>query len=365
MHMILTAEDCVCVGNILYFVSMEMNLVFSLRISDGEISIVDSIPDEFINSKRLGAKIVAWDNNLYLAPMNAKKIWKYDIQNKNWKGYELKRKRGLNDMCLMFQAVIHNNKIFFIGCNYPAITVLDLVSDTIEYIEGPYDEYRDLEYIENDVFFRTDCVMKNGFLYVASCLANSVLKLNLNSYEYEYIRIGDSNLRFSGIDYDGEFFYIAPRKKGPLIKWDGERLLEKMEIPYMSRKERLTFNNIVCTGEKVVLAMNAYTNDDNSFIISKSKDGKEKMLMPIKERFYFYRRIGENLVVSLNQNKLLRIVQEGVEYKYTMEIDDCDLRMFYENKMKDLSANCGLCVNDILEENNNIGLTLFLVSLGN
>lgn len=359
----LTAEDCVCIGDYLYFISMECNMIFRLCISSGVIEIVDCLPEEYFDTERLGSKILSWQNHLIFAPMNGKKIWQYDLLKKTWKGYDIKKLIGLNNLCKMFQAVEYNNGFVFIGCNYPALTVLNPDSGEIFYIEKPYEEYKDLEIIENDVFFRTDCVLKGEMLYVASCLTNTVLKFNLATYEYKYIRIGSDDMRFSGIDYDGEFFYLAPRKKGALIQWDGHEKITEINLPYINKDEMMTFVNVVCKGNEIVLAMSAATKDEQSMVIDKTIIGGKDAIKTIDKRYYFYRKIGKDFYVSLDDKKELQIIKENKVFSYKMEIDDYIISRFIKEKKQDPFWMGFNTEKEIHVENEAIGLNVFLATM--
>ena len=70
----LSAYDCVEVDGYLYFFSREYNFLFKLEITTGEISIVDSIPED-IFAEQLIYRIVSYKRNLYFAPMKSNKIW--------------------------------------------------------------------------------------------------------------------------------------------------------------------------------------------------------------------------------------------------------------------------------------------------
>lgn len=360
----LIAEDCARVGNDLYFVSTEYNIVFKVGIFDGKLDIIDSIPEEAINSKRLCSKIVVWKNCIILAPMNGKKIWKYSLIEKKWKGYELKKIQGLNDLDLMFQAVIYNEKIFFIGCNYPAITIFDPNSEQIEYVEDPYLEYKDLEFSVEDVFFRTDYVMKDSFLYIASCLKNTVLRFDLDSYRYDYIELGTEKNRFSGIAYDEECFYITPRKKGPLIIWDGKEYVNEIALPYRNARETLSFVNVVYLNNSFILAMGSSAKDEYSFIVENKNKNTEKSIMPIDERYYFYRKVDDDLYVNMNESGELSIFMGKDTYKYNIEISEERFRDYIIEKKRDKKNWAGLSAHDdFVRENEIMSLNLFLTLL--
>ena len=80
----INTEDCVRVEDYIYFISRDYNVIFRLKIKTGEVYIVGSLPEEHMLECQLGAKIVYANGELIFAPMNAKKIWRYNINDKKW-----------------------------------------------------------------------------------------------------------------------------------------------------------------------------------------------------------------------------------------------------------------------------------------
>lgn len=62
-----------------------------------------------------------------------------------------------------------------------------------------------------DAFFRTHHAVRGEWLYLASCVDNTVLKFNLKTNEYKWLSIGSDDNKFSGIVYSLNDFWLSPR----------------------------------------------------------------------------------------------------------------------------------------------------------
>lgn len=66
-------EDCVLVGEKVYFFSKDWNGLYFIDLKEKKTKIVGSMPEEKIEAKRLCAGIVQYNKKLILIPMTAKK----------------------------------------------------------------------------------------------------------------------------------------------------------------------------------------------------------------------------------------------------------------------------------------------------
>lgn len=354
---ILSAEDCVRVEENLYFVARDFNVVLKLEIKSGKVSIVGSIPEEETMSVRLGSKIIAIDNNLYFAPMSAKKIWKYNLENGEWSGYVREKIEEWAGTEEMFQAVWYKNKIYFIGSCYPAIIVFDVINENIDYLKEPFEKDKALAYKKHDCFFRTDVVHIDNYIFMASCLSNKVLKLNLDSYEYEYIEVGPINCSYSGIDYDGEYFYLSPRNGKMAVMWDGRKEWTSFELPIRDDcLSSFTIGNVLCREEKVYYIS---TFIDDSFW-QKKRNTKE--IFSYEERCWFCKKIDENTYVSLTYKGIITIDYLGKVYRYDFQIAPELLIKYLVRRMKENGEDYKKMhlLNTIVKEEDVLDLGLFL-----
>lgn len=343
-------EDCIRVERNLYFICRDFNVFCSLNIDSGEIVIIDSIPENSVCSWRLGAKIVYWKDKLYFAPMCADKIWRYDLTNREWKGYERKILDNWTDSKDMFQAVLYKGKIFFIGSFYPAIIILNPETEEMEYVTEPYKNRIEVSKETRDCWFRTDYVLRDNVLYMASCVDNTVLHFNMDNYEFSYLKVGDDDLKYSGIGWDGEYFYLSPRKDGPFLIWDGEKEVKKINVDIDSEKKLAVFGGVMCIDGKVIFLASF---SKNTVILSPKENYKTQTTL---KQYLLYKRIDDETVASLENNGTLEIVYKGKKYCYNTEISDRIIGSYMKKNMHEKGEE----LSDIVHETASKTLGLFL-----
>lgn len=344
-----TFEDCVRVDDSLYMIERNYNVIYSLNIKNGDLEIIGSIPGENLLASRLGAKIIHHNDDLYFSPMNAKNIWKLNLMSKQWKSYDRKDIPNWTIQKDMFQAIAYKNKIFFIGCLYPAIIVLDTLNDKMEYIEEPYKILNLKAKEAGDACFRTDYVQIENNIYMASCVSNEVFKFNMDTYEFDFISIGDEQFKYSGIAYDGKDFFLSPRKNTPIVIWDGYEGIKSLELPSIFKERNGMVFGGVCYDEGKLIFPACFW--DKSIVIENKTDMKIENV-----GYYFYKQIDDKTVVNLRKTNELTIKYDGFEYKYTLEIDDKKIHTYLYSAAvtNDISSN------SILTESDSVDLGMFI-----
>ena len=309
----LSAYDCVEVDGYLYFFSSDYNLFFKSEISTGKISIIGSIPEENIFTGQLCSKLIHYKNFIYFAPMHAGKIWRYCIDDRSWKNYEFPKMEYFRGIYAFCQVVLYNDKLFFFGCRYPAIVILNLNTEDMTLCESVYTEHlRALSENMMKAFFVREGVCLNDYMYMASCLDNTVLKFNMNNFEYEYVSLGDDKSNFSGIGYDGSNFYIAPRNKNDAIKWDGAGKYEVIKLQYLTSEADRVSVGVLCDEGKVYfygMYEDRFLDSDNGICI-------------LHDKYRIYKRLDTGSFVCLDSKGKLTVKRNDEEYIYFLRIDE-------------------------------------------
>lgn len=309
---VLLAEDCVEVNNVLYFVSKDINVVFGLDITNGNVFAINCLPEHGVLDKRLGAKILSWNDELIFAPMKAKKVWRYNLQTKNWMGYERKLLEAGKTGTEMFDAVLYNDTAFIIGCNYPAIMKIELLNNEITYIEEPYQLLKEKKHAMGDSYFRTSYARIENRIFLASCLDNLVLEFDLESLEFKWHEVGRKGNCYSGISWDGKYFWIAPRNNTPLVRWNGKDDVIEYSLPEEFRDCKNYFLGVVSWNDEIILPG---FESEYSLIMEKGKMGAFKK---VSGQFLFFKEMCNGKVISCTADGELVIRQRDEEKRYAL-----------------------------------------------
>lgn len=99
------------VDDSMYFIPDEMNLLCTMRLEEGTVTILSSIPEEKINQTGLSLKLECYDGKIIVTPYMAKTIWSYDIQSGRWQKIGI---RNEEQECKFVSSVIYKDKLYLI-----------------------------------------------------------------------------------------------------------------------------------------------------------------------------------------------------------------------------------------------------------
>ena len=266
----LLVKDCVKVNNVFYCIAKQFNLIFSLDVNTGKVEILSIIPDNAYEGEEYCGCITFYDDELYIGSIMSNDIWIFNVEMKKWDKIERKEIPNKSTGSLL-QAFVYNEHVYMIGGSYPAIIIIDPKTKQIEYIEKPFKDKNDNDI--TDAFFRAQHVLIDDTIYIPCCFNNTVLKMNLCTTEYEWIRVGESFNRYSGITFADGFFWLAPRHNSNVVRWDGRQniyefgLSERYDVSVYfggccRSGDEIYFWNIV-NGETFSVDINEKTRKEN------------------------------------------------------------------------------------------------------
>lgn len=247
----IVAEDCVRVEESLIYMSKDMNMVCSLNLKDEKVRILGSIPEEVFCGGRLASKIVHWNDELFFVPLQAKKAWRYNLKNNQWSSLELKENKKAVIRYKMLQALRYDKKLFLIGNMYPSIVCWDLMTGETRNFDKVYDVLKEEKKDVVDGFLRSDYVRIDDIFYMASCLTNLVLKFDMKTCAYEWIAVGGKDNKYSGIAWDGEKFWLSPRRNGTLVCWEENGGTKEFLLPKDFNPQNEFLTGIICENDQI------------------------------------------------------------------------------------------------------------------
>lgn len=215
------------VEDLLYFIPDECNLLCTMHMETGEISILSSVPEEKINQTALASKLVCYNEKIILVPYMAKSPWVYEIADGSWKKIEI---RNQEQAWKFSSSELYQDKLYMFPAMYKVIICMDLNTYDIKYFEEIYHEFYRRKKIEH-CNLRAHYAKVKDTLYLSNYNTNDMLKFSLADESYVWLPIGGYNRINSGITWDGQYFYFAPLNRGPVLRWDGEEGFTAYPIP--------------------------------------------------------------------------------------------------------------------------------------
>ena len=217
----LVSEDILHFGDKLYLFANNMNMLYSIDVGTGCVELIGGIPNKDFFDKRLVAEIIEWKRCIYLIPLASGSIWIYSIDNKNWEEIEINSYKNNWANSYFRNALIFNDVLYLFGGYYPAIVKVNLNTRIVQY---DFDIFENRREEAKDLFFRGEPVQVDDNVFLASAIDNSILKYSLTQSTHEWLSVGKEGDSFSGIEWDGKNFWIAPRHNGmDIIKLTGTK----------------------------------------------------------------------------------------------------------------------------------------------
>lgn len=235
--------------------------------------------DESIAKEGVAMQVDIYNQKLIFTPKTVTKIYIFDLDTKELENIELRNsttldKQTLNKYTHFIQSFIHESYLFLVGFTYQAIVKVNLETYETEYITSFIDK------IENSTkqglkryFYEGHVIIKNKVI-LPIFDRNAVLELDLITNETKIIEL---NLPFDSIGnivaYNNESVVITGRRINcnNVIFWNvASGILDKYEIPGMEGDEYISspFCAPVITNDKMYLfpmyANNCYEMDLNT-----------------------------------------------------------------------------------------------------
>lgn len=324
----LPAEAGVLVGDDIYFFSSEYNLLYKIHLPDFSVLIISRIPCSEITAFEWFRKMRHWNNKLILIPSYAEKIWIYDLKRGIWDNIAIDYAYiGLK----FWGAVIYQDNIFLFGIKYPAILKIDLNNHHVSYIKVELSLNQEIG--EKGLFFRNAVIVNNLVLCPVS-ISNNVLRFNLDSFEYEWMQIGHKDNQYSGIDYDGNYFWISPGRNGKIVKWDGNSKWEEFDVPEEIAHHAYKFVGVICDGE--IIRFLAQEDGKSLEIIKEDSDKIQIMLTEDTKYYVHFERYEDGTIALMQSNGYLDVKWKG---KWIKGISQISYKVFKEYIFNEVLQN--------------------------
>lgn len=244
----LIAEDCIKVREKLYLFCRDYNLFYSINLYTRIIELEGSIPNQQFQQEQLCRKMVFYKDEIYFIPYNMEcAVYIYNLINKTWRKIDLVTDETMHNGWLFLQAVLVEDIMFLFGGKYPKIVRIDLINEDVEYISISGEKITN-----DDVLFRGSYIRRGDFLWLPSAISNSIFEFDVKTLAYNWIEVGNESDRYAGILYDGNLFWLAPRKKGDILCWDGKDSIKRFSLPNEYGEEPVYFTGIFRDGENFI-----------------------------------------------------------------------------------------------------------------
>lgn len=245
----LIAEDCINVGEKLYLFCRDYNLFYSINLDTKNIRLEGSIPNQQFQQEQLCRKMVFYKNEIYFIPYNMECVlYIYNLIKKTWRKINIDTDDTRKNDWLFLQAILVDDTMFLFGGKYSKIVRIDLIKGAVEYIAIP-----DKRITNEDMLFRGNYIQRGDFLWFPSAKSNDIFEFDIKTLAYKWIEVGNDSDRYAGIFGNGDLFWLAPRKNGDILCWDGKNDIRRFPLPNEYEKECIYFLGIFQENKNLIL----------------------------------------------------------------------------------------------------------------
>lgn len=199
----LSTHAYVRAGSGIYFSALNYNALYSYDLEKEELSYICSFPDERIDIRHLHCAAVRAGEKLYFIPMNGSRIHIFDLKTDLVSSVDLGRYAAVNVPSKFNKAFVDGDRIILVPGRSHYLIVLDTLTDTVtasdEWFQkcGLGDDF-------TDMICKYAAFIKDRTLYMISCLRGGLVKISLEDYGAELIRLEGNERGYLDAVYDEE-----------------------------------------------------------------------------------------------------------------------------------------------------------------
>lgn len=209
--------------NKIWFAESGCNEIYYYDITNKKVEMFVKLYDENEYQLRLAGDLCFFEDKMYVIPYSAQKLYKIDFKCKKVNiGIKIPPNYGNSVESVKFDSA-HRYKdyVYLVSATCPAIVEYNCLTNELRYYDDCVKE--GLSFFKDDdketIVFRKTILVGNK-IYAPSCVSNMVLEFNVETKEFVWHEVGSYKCSYSSAIMHGEWLWLSPRGKGPIVKWN-------------------------------------------------------------------------------------------------------------------------------------------------
>lgn len=214
-------ECAVMEGNKLYFAEELGNEIFYYDMELNRVTWICSIHEEDERGRRLFSCMIIYEEDIFLFPFLAKGIYRVAIKTGQYDRIDLPKEfvNGETNEPKFIDAHLYKGVIYVMPAAFRGILQLQCNTNKMSVYDS-WIKKIPLGFLDVDKAFFRKTLFADEKVYAPSCQGNIVLIFDLEKWTCSVKKVGTNLCRFSGICYDEGNYWISPRDKGPIVRWN-------------------------------------------------------------------------------------------------------------------------------------------------
>lgn len=211
-------------GEAIWFICANSNALFCLNIETSSVTQVGSFEEE-LKQDFLYGEIIPYEDELVFVPFSAQRIAVYEKKTGAFIYIPLEKQEmggeiPYREEAKFYAGVRYKHWVYMFGYTYPAILRLNMETRRVEYFKDWFHDPALRFTFRKDGCFHTGKIVQQNTVLLPFLNADAVLEWNLETCRWHIYPVGKNNSGFMGIVSDGTWYWLVPRRKGPVLKWD-------------------------------------------------------------------------------------------------------------------------------------------------
>lgn len=211
-------------GEYFWFAEISTNALMKMNKKTWSVEWAGALPDDGIEDAAFDPPIlylnpVRHNDAVYTTPYSASVIAKYGCGSGKMARIPCPGASDGANASKFMDGIVYKEFIFFAPSCFPAIVRLNTVTGEITAHDDWLTPLKELVGDLGGVLFKAP-VAVGASIWLAAYKANVVIEFNMETSAHHIYEVGRKGAGYSGICFDGEHFWLAPRIKAPVIKWN-------------------------------------------------------------------------------------------------------------------------------------------------
>lgn len=342
--------------DIAWCISYNLNGIIQFNLKNNSIEFLGNDLDEKLGSGVQYRALNKIDGKLIIFPYFGKCILEYDLVEKKFQ-----KKKILNELLLQKNEIginvsVSYKEYIYAFSNQGEIIRYSVKNSLCKYYKNPLKSIK-----RKRAFLGCSYVLQKEKVLLPILGTNLVLEFNMKLERTIIHTVGSENNQYSGITFDGEYYWLLQEPFGTVVKWNysSQKVTEyNSDFITANKGQKLFFIDIAFDGENVIL----FPGIASVMIKIDAKTGKLFYINLNKNDTELYYEFAVNTpdgkVVTLNRanNELQWLYKGNIEKRCSVVLTDVLTKKITATKFKERSEK----KNDAIIEDSWDGINYFL-----
>lgn len=225
-------------GNKIWLCLRDKNAICEIDKNTNAVRILGSFPHNGLHERDLSLSVKENAGYVVFCPFRANHIAVLKMSTGELEFISLMdstKKRPYKDSAIekFYRMVCYKNYILFLGIRVPVIMRLDLMTKSLEFFNGWQEEIEKHKCREG-VFFTDGYAQKGDEIFLPLGRCSGLLKVNMDTMEFEYIELGLGSHGILGMTQQGSYVWLTAQDKEAkkFFQWNlDNKQLVQIDLP--------------------------------------------------------------------------------------------------------------------------------------